>query len=68
VKNKFIELYLLICRLCDTEAVLKHQRLSPSEVIRLFARVSLLVLRKNSAWAQVPEEYAQVTTSGILLR
>jgi hypothetical protein len=28
VDNKLIELYLLICRLYDTEAVLKHQRLS----------------------------------------
>jgi IS5 family transposase len=28
VENKLIELYLLICRLYDTEAVLKHQRLS----------------------------------------
>ena len=28
MENKLIELYLLICRLYDTEAVLKHQRLS----------------------------------------
>jgi hypothetical protein len=28
VENKLITLYLLICRLYDTEAVLKHQRLS----------------------------------------
>jgi len=28
VENKLIELYLVICRLYDTEAVLKHQRLS----------------------------------------
>ena len=28
MENKLIELYLLICRLYDTEAVLKQQRLS----------------------------------------
>ena len=28
MENKLIELYLIICRLYDTEAVLKHQRLS----------------------------------------